>query len=218
VQLTAISTGGYISILTSDSDGNYVVPSVPGTWTITASSSSLSLLGYLVPATATQATTTTGSVTALDLLFSSTTGTSFATWKSTAGFSESELANSAISGESADPDHDGLTNLMEYALGGNPKVADAPTVSPVISSNGTQIQISFHCDDSRKDLIYTVQSSTDLSTNSWTDIAQSTGGGAVTPISGLSSVADSGSGARTATVSTTLPAGGKLFLRVKAAK
>ena len=219
VQLTALSTNGYVSILTSDSDGNYVVPAVPGTWTIHGSPASLHLLGYLEPATAAQATTTSGNVTAVDLLFSSASAQpSYATWKATAGFSESDLATPAISGETADPDGDGLTNLMEYALGGSPKVADAPAIAPAVDSNGSQIQITFHCDDSRKDLIYTVQSSTDLSTNSWTDIAQCTGGGLVTPISGRSTVTDSGSGGRTVIVATTLPVGGKLFLRVKAVK
>jgi hypothetical protein len=219
VQLTAISSNGYASILTSDSDGNYVVPAVFGTWTIHGSLASLHLLGYREPSTPAQATTTTGNVTALDLLFSSIAGTSFAIWKTTAGFSESDLASAAISGETADPDGDGLTNLMEYALGGSPKVADAAVIAPAVDSNGSQIQISFRCDDSRKDLIYTVQSSSTLAAGSWTDIAQSTGGGPVTSISGLSDITtDSGSGARTVTVRTTLPAGGKLFLRIKAAK
>ncbi|MCX6969331.1 MAG: carboxypeptidase-like regulatory domain-containing protein [Verrucomicrobia bacterium] len=219
VQLTAISTNGYVSILTSDSDGNYVVPTIPGTWTIHGSPASLHLLGYLEPATAAQATTTAGSVTSLDLLFaSSSTPASYATWKTTAGFSESDLTTAAISGESADPDGDGLTNLMEYALGGSPKVADAATIAPAVDSNGSQIQISFHCDDSRKDIIYSVQSSSDLAPNSWTDIAQSIGGGPMTAVSGRSTVTDPGSGARTVIVSTALPVSGKLFLRVKAAK
>gem|GEM_PF-3104633 len=123
------------------------------------------------------------------------------------------------SGPAADPDGDGFTNLLEYALGGSPKVADAATIAPDGDSNGSQIQISFRCDDSRKDLIYTVQSSTDLAPNSWTDIAQSTGGGAFSATAGAT-VTDpgNGSGHRTVTVSTTLPVGGKLFLRLKAAK
>ena len=107
---------------------------------------------------------------------------------------------------------------MEYALGGSPKVADAATITPAVDSYGTQIQISFRCDDSLTDLIYTVQSSSDLTANSWTDIAQSIGSGPMTPVSGRSTVIDSGSGARIAYVTSTLPAGGKLFLRVKAAK
>ena len=40
-------------------------------------------------------------------------------------FSASELTNPAISGDTADPDLDGLSNLAEYSLGLSPKSADA---------------------------------------------------------------------------------------------
>lgn len=40
-------------------------------------------------------------------------------------FSDVELAQPAIAGDEADPDQDGLGNLLEYALGLNPKRADA---------------------------------------------------------------------------------------------
>lgn len=40
-------------------------------------------------------------------------------------FSSAELANPATSGDTADPDNDGLTNLSEYSLGLSPKSSDA---------------------------------------------------------------------------------------------
>ncbi len=50
-----------------------------------------------------------------------------------ASFTAGELLNPAISGDDGDPDQDGLANLLEYALGLNPKSADANPLSPTIS-------------------------------------------------------------------------------------
>ena len=65
----------------------------------------------------------------------------------------------------ADPDQDGIVNLMEYALGGDPVSAlSAPRPEPQVA--GSKLQISFL--RARSELIYTVQGSSDLTT--WTDI------------------------------------------------
>jgi hypothetical protein len=40
-------------------------------------------------------------------------------------FTDAQLTNTAISGITADPDGDGVPNLLEFAVGGNPFVADA---------------------------------------------------------------------------------------------
>ncbi len=44
-------------------------------------------------------------------------------------FSDAQLADSAFGGATADPDHDGVPNLAEFATGGNPLVADASASS-----------------------------------------------------------------------------------------
>ena len=81
------------------------------------------------------------------------------------------------------------------------------------------MQITFPCDTACTDITYTVQASSTLVANSWTDIAKSIGGTITIPITGsqgvLSTVSDSGTGLRTVTVTETTAIGGKRFLRVK---
>jgi len=114
----------------------------------------------------------------------------------------------------ADFDRDSVANILEYAFGMNPKVADATGIAPNVSGN--KLQISFSCDATRTDITYTVQSSTTLAPNSWADIARSVGGAATIPIGSLSTVSDSSTGLRTVTVTdSTAISGGKRFLRVK---
>lgn len=87
-------------------------------------------------------------------------GTPYSTW--VAGISW----NGGDSTATADPDHDGLSNLMEYALGGNP-VSALSAVKPLPDVSGQKLQISFL--RARSELAYTVQGSSNLI--SWTDIA-----------------------------------------------
>jgi hypothetical protein len=116
----------------------------------------------------------------------------------------------------ADFDQDGLPNLLEYALGKNPKVSDTAGIVPNVS--GGKMLISFPCDATCTDITYTVQASSNLST--WTDIAKSVGGATTVPIVVLSAplstiLPDSGLGLRTVTVTEAATFTGKRFLRVK---
>jgi hypothetical protein len=54
-------------------------------------------------------------------------------WRLT-NFTTGELAVPSISGDLADPDGDGLSNLMEYALGLKPKSADVNALAPRIEN------------------------------------------------------------------------------------
>ncbi len=82
-------------------------------------------------------------------------------------FSGSELADSGISGEAADPDGDGISNLLEYAFGLNPREADS---RPLLRLNtvGNSLQLGYTPSSGATDLSFTLQSSPDLRT--WTDV------------------------------------------------
>ena len=77
-----------------------------------------------------------------------------------ASFSPAELADTTTSGDAADPDRDGVANLMEYALGLAPKSANANPFSPAVT-NGS-FQITFPQSKSAADVSLAVEWSPDL--------------------------------------------------------
>jgi subtilisin-like proprotein convertase family protein len=105
------------------------------------------------------------------------------------------IASFGLTGTNAvltfDYDKDGLTNLMEYALGLDPTVADLSGLPLVTLKNysGTKyLSMTFHRSSLATDLVYTVQASADLV--SWNDLATSAFGGLTT---GVGFVGESGS-------------------------
>jgi subtilase family serine protease len=92
--------------------------------------------------------------------------TPYAAWQSTM-FTAAELADPAISGDTADPAGDGISNLMKYALNIEPwtsGVAGLPAGSIVTTSSGSYLTITYTQVISAIDLTYTVQVSPDLNT------------------------------------------------------
>ncbi len=80
-------------------------------------------------------------------------------------FSTAQREDAAVAGVNADPDHDGLSNLMEYALGREPLVAEAMAATTT-SNDGTDWIFTYTRPADRTDVTYAVEVSTDLAT--WT--------------------------------------------------
>lgn len=71
--------------------------------------------------------------------------------------------NSAVAGDFADPDGDGILNLLEYALGSDPTAANPKNMLAVAIAGG-HLQVSFNRNGSATDLAYVVETSSDLVT------------------------------------------------------
>jgi len=81
-------------------------------------------------------------------------------------FTETELLDLSLTGPNADFDGDGYRNLVEYALGLDPKVSSR-TGLPEAARTTTDWTYTYTRPAARSDVAYTVQSSTNLTT--WTD-------------------------------------------------
>lgn len=97
----------------------------------------------------------------------------YAGWAATK-FTSPEMNVPSISGPEADPDKDGVKNLLEYALDGEPKnAASAPAPSSLMLSYPGEsvqyLQFGFVRRKLASDLRYAVQHSTDMQT--WQDAA-----------------------------------------------
>lgn len=114
----------------------------------------------------------------------------------------------------ADPDGDGVSTLLEYALLGDPALAESGLI-PVATINGGQLTITVPRDPQRADISVAVEVSGDLQT--WTPLATSTNGA---PFSGpgYESGDDTLPGLKSVSIRDTLdvPPSARRFLRIKA--
>jgi hypothetical protein len=145
-------------------------------------------------------------------------GTPLQTWR------ERHFGISTDTGDAAnlaDPNGNGINNLMEYALNGDPAGgATGIAILPVRSiSPGGNLQLTFNRSHERYDITLTVQASDDLQ-GPWTDIAQSVNGSPVDAmVPGVSSYESFtgiiGTVTITDSVVITDPAHPRRFLRLK---
>lgn len=80
-------------------------------------------------------------------------------------FTAQDLADSTISGDLADPDGDGIVNLMEYALNLDPKHSDrisGPTSSTALVGGTTYLCFTHRKNSAASDLVYGYEQSTDM--------------------------------------------------------
>jgi len=87
-------------------------------------------------------------------------------------FTEAELGDALFSGEYADPDNDGILNLMEYAMGLPPKVNSQANLPTMTRSNNV-ITMLYRKNVDAPDVALDVQVSTTLTQWTTTEVFQS---------------------------------------------
>jgi hypothetical protein len=103
-----------------------------------------------------------------------TVNDTLASWQASK-FNSIQLANTAISGATADPDGDGITNENEYIFGTSPLTSNTPPVLNISSTSGQTI-VDFTATAASgagyvgKTRNFSLQSSTTLATVTWTDL------------------------------------------------
>jgi hypothetical protein len=84
-------------------------------------------------------------------------------------FTSAQINNSAITSPFADPDHDGVLNLQEFAVGGNPLVPDATNAAmAAVILAGNQVAVQYQALNQLGDVSLQFQASPDLL--NWTNV------------------------------------------------
>lgn len=112
----------------------------------------------------------------------------------------------------ADPDNDGLNNLMEFVLNGNPGISD-PAIAPDLDATGSNFVFTFNRrDDSEPGATLRFQYGTDLT--GWTNATIGAGNGVVGNATIVVTENAAGADAISVSVPKSVAPGGKLFGRL----
>ncbi len=76
------------------------------------------------------------------------------------------MTDANVISETADPDRDGLSNLLEWALGLDPAKAGPPPLA--LSPVGAEWAFTYQRPAARQGVTYTVEVSDDLTSGTWT--------------------------------------------------
>ena len=159
-----------------------------------------------------------GTLAATNYTFSFVNGTltvtalTYADWKAE-NFAPGDQANDAISGPEADPDGDGMANLLEHALGGDP-LENNRSILPGVGASGGNVLLTFLRPDGPESVLsLTVQSSADLA--AWTD--HTVGATSGTSNGAIIAVEENGTAPDSITVLIPLDGAARKFVRLQAA-
>ena len=124
------------------------------------------LVGSITPATARTALTTASDHLPVVADYTVVSPTPYSIWQAKY-FMGMQLTNPAVSGNAADPDGDGIPNLLEYALNLSPTtpgVTGLPTVGTTAIGGSTYLTLTFTKVIANTDISYVPQVSGDLAT------------------------------------------------------
>ncbi len=108
---------------------------------------------------------TDGEFSAQDDLVVTVQADSFSAWKSRY-FTAAELADATISGDNADPDRDGHSNIQEFLAGTDPRDS-ASVLKAAVNLSGAGVKFVFQAEAERG---YTVQFRDSLNTGGWSKL------------------------------------------------
>ncbi len=86
-------------------------------------------------------------------------------------FTDAQLADPAFGTPAADPDHDGVPNLAEFALGGNPLSPDGSLLALQSAASASAFTLTFRERKNLDEVQYRFETSTNLVT--WTEVTPS---------------------------------------------